>query len=51
MTATCVAFRVVLAAILAEPVARAQEPGVVTGHVVDARTAAGLGKVLEPRRT
>jgi hypothetical protein len=46
MTAASVAFRVLLAAIFVAPAARAQEPGVVTGHVVDARTGAGLGKVL-----
>jgi hypothetical protein len=46
MTAACVAFRVLLAAILGVPAARGQQPGVVTGHVVDARTGAGLGKVL-----
>ena len=46
MTAARVAFRTLLAAILWVPAARAQEPGVVTGHVVDARTGAGLGKVL-----
>jgi hypothetical protein len=41
-----VAFRVLLAAIFAVPAARALEPGVVTGHVVDARTGAGIVKVL-----
>jgi hypothetical protein len=46
MTAACVTFRVLLAAIFAVPAARAQEPGVVTGHVVDARTGTGIGKVL-----
>ena len=46
MTAACVAFRVLLAANLGVPAAPAAEPGVVTGHVVDARTGAGLGKVL-----
>jgi hypothetical protein len=40
-------FPAVLAVFLAAPVpARAQQPGVVTGRVVDARTGAGLEKVL-----
>ena len=50
MTAGRVAFGVVFAALatlFATPaVAHAREPGVVTGHVVDARTGAGLAKVL-----
>ncbi len=46
MTAASVAFRVLLTAILGVPAARAQEPGVVTGHVVDARTGSALARVL-----
>ena len=39
-------FCVVLAGLVAPASARAQPPGVVTGRVVDARTGAGLEKVL-----
>lgn len=40
-------FYAVLAGLVADPApARAQQPGVVTGRVVDARTGAGLEKVL-----
>jgi hypothetical protein len=47
MTASRVAFSLVFAALSAIPIpARAQDPGVVTGHVVDARTGSGLEKVL-----
>ena len=47
MTAPCVAFSLVFAAFSATPMsARAQAPGIVTGHVVDARTGAGLERVL-----
>jgi hypothetical protein len=47
MTAARVAFPVVLATLFAVPAAgQTREPGIVTGHVVDARTGAGLAKVL-----
>ena len=47
MTASRVAFGAVLATLLAaHAAAQAREPGIVTGHVVDARTGAGLAKVL-----
>jgi hypothetical protein len=47
MTALRVAFSLILAALATAPVGvHAQEPGVLTGHVVDARTGAGLEKVL-----
>ncbi len=46
MTGLPVALAVVLAWLTSPAQARAQEPGIVTGHVVDARTGAGLGKVL-----
>jgi hypothetical protein len=47
MTASCVAFSLVFAALSATSIpVHAQDPGVVTGHVVDARTGAGLEKVL-----
>jgi hypothetical protein len=47
MTASRVALSLTFAALsLASRQARGQEPGVVTGHVLDARTGAGLEKVL-----
>lgn len=47
MTAIRVAFSAILAALtMAQASLRAQETGAVTGHVVDARTGAGLERVL-----